>query len=69
MNDEVQVMQETAAVVADVATKPGMSTGLKVVIIGGTTALIAAGVGLVFFIKNRKAKKAKAASVEQTESK
>lgn len=71
MNDEVQAVTETTTAVAEVATKPGMSTGAKVGIIGGIAATVTAGVlGTVFFIRKRKAKKAIAVNVaEATESK
>lgn len=58
MNDEVQVVSETAANVAEVA-KPGMSTGAKVGIIGGAIAAVGAvAVGTVLFVKKRKKQKA-----------
>lgn len=72
MNDEVQAVQETATAVAEVATKPGMSTGAKAGIIGGAIAAVgAAAVGTMLFIKKRKAKKAAKAAkaTEPTESK
>lgn len=69
MNDEVQAVQETATAVAEVATKPGMSTVAKAGIIGGATVIgIGAGVGIMYFIKKHKAKKA-AKATEPTESK
>ena len=73
MNDEVQAVTETATAVANVAAKPGMSTGAKVGIIGGAIAAVGAvTAGTMLFIKKRKAKKAAmtvANSAEATESK
>jgi uncharacterized protein HemX len=72
MNDEVQAVQETATAVAEVATKPGMSTGAKAGIVGGIVAIgVATGAGITYFIKKRKAKKAAKAAeaTEPTESK